>query len=101
MHSKKGYLSFLQIQLKQKQSGSDNFRSSAVQGIIEKLQAKNIEVIIYEPVLNEDTFEGFKVIKNLDEFKAIADVIVANRLEDNLSDVKDKVYTRDIFNSDS
>jgi UDPglucose 6-dehydrogenase len=82
-------------------SGSDNFRSSAVQGIIEKLQAKNIEVIIYEPVLNEDTFEGLKVIKELDEFKTMSDVIVANRLEDNLSDVKDKVYTRDIFHSDS
>ena len=82
-------------------SGSDNFRSSAVQGIIEKLQAKNIEVIIYEPVLNEDTFEGLKVIKNLDDFKATADVIVANRVEDSLSDVKTKVYTRDVFRSDS
>jgi len=82
-------------------SGSDNFRSSAVQGIIEKLQAKNIEVIIYEPVLKEDDFEGLKVIKELAEFKTISDVIVANRLEDSLSDVKDKVYTRDIFNSDS
>ncbi len=82
-------------------SGSDNFRSSAVQGIIEKLQAKNIEVIIYEPVLNEDTFEGLKVIKELDDFKATADVIVANRVEDSLSDVKTKVYTRDVFRSDS
>ena len=82
-------------------SGSDNFRSSAVQGIIEKLQAKNIEVIIYEPVLNEDTFEGLKVIKNLDDFKDTADVIVANRVEDSLSDVKTKVYTRDVFRSDS
>jgi len=82
-------------------SGSDNFRSSAVQGIIEKLQSKNIEVIIYEPVLNEDTFEGLKVIKELDDFKATADVIVANRVEDSLSDVKTKVYTRDVFRSDS
>jgi len=81
-------------------SGSDNFRSSAVQGIIEKLQAKNIEVIIYEPVLNEDTFEGLKVIKDLDEFKTISDVIVANRVEESLSDVKDKVYTRDVFGGD-
>lgn len=81
-------------------SGSDNFRSSAVQGIIEKLQAKNIEVIIYEPVLNEDSFEGLKVIKDLDAFKTISDVIVANRLEESLSDVKGKVYTRDIFGSD-
>ncbi len=81
-------------------SGSDNFRSSAVQGIIEKLQAKNIEIVIYEPVLKEDDFEGLKVIQEIDEFKTISDVIVANRLEDNLSDVKDKVYTRDIFGSD-
>jgi len=82
-------------------SGSDNFRSSAVQGIIEKLQAKNIEVIIYEPVLNEDTFEGLKVIKELEAFKTMSDVIVVNRVEESLSDVKDKVYTRDIFHSDS
>ena len=82
-------------------SGSDNFRSSAVQGIIEKLQAKNIEVIIYEPVLKEETFEGLKVIKELDAFKTMSDVIVVNRVEENLSDVKDKVYTRDIFHSDS
>ena len=81
-------------------SGSDNFRSSAVQGIIEKLQAKDIEVVIYEPVVCEDTFEGLKVIKDLGEFKSISDSIVANRLDDTLIDVKDKVYTRDIFNSD-
>ena len=81
-------------------SGSDNFRSSAVQGIIEKLQAKNIEVVIYEPVIKEDNFEGLKVIKELEEFKTLSDVIVANRMEDTLSDVKEKVYTRDIFNSD-
>lgn len=81
-------------------SGSDNFRSSAVQGIIEKLQAKNIEVIIYEPVIKEDNFEGLRVIGELEEFKTLSDVIVANRLEDTLSDVKEKVYTRDIFNSD-
>ena len=82
-------------------SGSDNFRSSAVQGIIEKLQAKNVEVVIYEPVIKEDNFEGLKVIRELEEFKTLSDVIVANRLEDTLSDVKEKVYTRDIFNSDS
>lgn len=81
-------------------SGSDNFRSSAVQGIIEKLQAKNVEVVIYEPVMKDDEFEGLKVIKKLEEFKTISDVIVANRLEDTLLDVKAKVYTRDIFNSD-
>jgi UDPglucose 6-dehydrogenase len=82
-------------------SGSDNFRSSAVQGIIEKLQAKNVEVVIYEPVMTEDNFEGFKVIKDLAAFKTLSDVIVANRLEESLSDVKEKVYTRDIFHSDS
>ena len=81
-------------------SGSDNFRSSAVQGIIEKLQARNVEVVIYEPVINEDNFLGLRVIKNLEEFKISCDVIVVNRLEDTLSDVKAKVYTRDIFNSD-
>lgn len=82
-------------------SGSDNFRSSAVQGIIEKLQVKNIAVVIYEPVLKDEELEGLKVIKDIKEFKAISDVIVANRLEDTLADVKDKVYTRDIFNCDS
>jgi UDPglucose 6-dehydrogenase len=82
-------------------SGSDNFRSSAVQGVIERLKSKNVEVVIYEPVLNEDSFEELKVIKDLDEFKKVSDVIVANRIEDDLLDVKSKVYTRDIFRSDS
>ena len=81
-------------------SGSDNFRSSAIQGIIEKLQAKNIKVCIYEPVLNEDNFNGLEVIENLEEFKRISDLIVANRFEDNILDVKDKVYTRDVFGGD-
>ena len=81
-------------------SGSDNFRGSAVQDVIEKLQAKNIVVVVYEPVLSDDCFEGLKVIKDLEEFKTIANVIVANRLEDNLKDVKEKIYTRDIFQSD-
>jgi len=81
-------------------SGSDNFRSSAVQGIIEKLQANDTEVVIYEPVLEEDNFEGLKVIKDINDFKLISDVIVANRHDNELDDVKTKVYTRDIFNSD-
>ena len=72
-----------------------------LQGIIEKLQAKGVEVVIYEPVLEEDTFEGLTVIKSLEEFKSNSDVIVANRLSDNIVDVKEKVYTRDIFGSDS
>ena len=81
-------------------SGSDNFRSSAVQGIIEKLQANGTEIVIYEPVLDESTFEGLEVIKDLSVFKEKSNVIVANRHDNELEDVKTKVYTRDIFNSD-
>ena len=82
-------------------SRSDNFRSSAIQGIMKRLKAKGIEVVIYEPVLEDEYFFNSKVIKDIDEFKKISDVIVANRIEDAIRDVQEKVYTRDIFESDS
>ena len=81
-------------------TGSDNFRSSAIQGVISKLKEAKIEIVIYEPVLSDDIFEGFRVIKDIKEFKNMSDVIVSNRVEDSIKNLKEKVYTRDIFGSD-
>jgi UDPglucose 6-dehydrogenase len=79
---------------------SDNFRHSSIQGIMKRIKRMGINILIYEPVLNTDVYFNSKVIKNIDEFKSLCDVIVSNRYESELDDVKEKIYTRDIFNRD-
>lgn len=79
---------------------SDNFRASAIQGVIDRLKNKGIKIVIYEPTLKEDVFNDCEVIKDFNEFNNITDVVVVNRLDENTQKIKEKVYTRDLFTRD-
>src|SRR5699024_5472193 len=81
-------------------TGSDNFRQSAIQDVIDHITSSRVEVVIYEPTLETNKFEGLRIINDLEAFKQGSDVIVANRLDDDIKEVREKVYTRDLFSRD-